>query len=65
MVSEVAFVFGLKGASLLFTFETETFVLCLYVQVHVSNCAGTEVTSVTGVFDAQVLNRNVCRQTLL
>ena len=65
VVSEVAFVLGLKAAPLLFTVETEAFVLHLDVQVHVSNCAGTEVTPVTWVFDAQVLNCHVCRQTLL
>ena len=65
MISQVAFVLGLKTAPLLFTFETEAFVLHLDVQVHVSNCAGTEVTPVTWVFDAQVLNCHVCRQTLL
>ena len=65
VISQVAFVLGLKTASLLFTFETEPFVLHLDVQVHVSNCAGAEVTSVTRVFYAQVLNCHVCRQTLL
>ena len=65
MVSQVAFVLGLKAATLFFTFKTEAFVLDLDVQVHVGNCAGTEVTAVTGVFDAQVLNCHVCRQTLL
>ena len=65
VVSQVAFVLGLKAAPLLFTVETEAFVLHLDVQVHVSNCAGTEVTPVTRVFDAQVLNCHVCRQTLL
>ena len=65
MISQVAFVLGLKAAPLLFTVETEAFVLHLDVQVHVSNCAGTEVTPVTWVFDAQVLNCHVCRQTLL
>ena len=37
VVSQVAFVLALKAASLLFTFETEAFVLCLDVQVHISN----------------------------
>ena len=65
VVSQVAFVLGLKAASLLFTFETEALVLHLDVQVHVSDCACTEVTAVTRVFDAQVLHCHVSRQTLL
>ena len=65
VISQVAFVLGLKTATILFTFETEAFVLHLDVQVHVSYCAGAEVTSVTRVFYAQVLNCHVCRQTLL
>ena len=65
MVSQVAFVLGLKAAALLFTLETEALMLHLDVQVHVSDCTGTEVAAVTWVFDAQVLDCHVCRQTLL
>ena len=64
VVSQVAFVLGLKVASRLLAFETQSFMLDLDVKVHVSDCAGTEVTSVTGIFYPQVLDCHVSRQTL-